>query len=892
MSKKTDDFRSLEKIAFVLADETKKLLLAELVCVVEYTYSKTEVLSCIPAKTIDKALIYPHEVFYILKTLQQENIHNIDENAIHSEHLKQYFPLFNYKKYKIIPIYSDELRIITLEIYGETKSVMHLKKNILSSITEIFQKTFLSRIMLEKDMLKVTMNETIIKFLDRIRNTLDEEELEKIILEEISHSFGADRSFFIRSYIENPQVPRMGKEYLANPYAKSLIGNNLDYKSVWEQLKETQVNPPVFVIENSEKFIKQNKLENSPIDIFIRESQIKSSYPFLIYEDAAQSMYLVLQFTRRTVILDKNDFEVMELLSKQAHIALVQAKLYSNLIQNSKEEKLLIDLISTIRSSFTLSKIANEFTTKVGLFFDAERCTIRFFDQNKKEFKGYSEAFEYKKNYIVTGTKDMNLQKELGEFLLNSEKFHDTITIRYSKDLTGKDFEFKADIIKYFERYNTKTYLGAFVRYNGILLGILALQFKDDINIKRHQEELIKALADQMGIAIYQSELYFNIQNVAKKEKFLKEIYVDTLGMQTKEQLYRYFSEKLSLLLGTVGSVFIEFKDNNNKEYFEYYQDNYKGISNHIKSDFLQEIINKKKDGYYCNLPSEDINRSFIKRTGITCIGYISVDNDKSVIIFFDKKRDFTTFEKNMLTSLIEVISKTIKDIMQQTEIKKLRETFLSTLTHDLQVPIIAQRNAIEYLQSVKNSNEEKTKEILDYLKESNEQVFVMIKILSAIYRYEAGKKELSKTEFNMYQAMDETIQNFSELLEKNNMTINKKYDAEFSEIFADKTEIKKILVAFFTNILDVAQNGEIKIEIKNNNKSISCCLGVENANFSPKLSETIFDRDSMALKLDRLIGEGLSLYLGKLIALAHGGKIYINEHGSGNIFCLELPII
>ena len=79
--------------------------------------------------------------------------------------------------------------------------------------------------------------------------------------------------------------PILGKEYLGNPYVKSLKGNNLDFASVWEQLENNKINPPVFVIEDSTKFIKQNKLEGTPIDTYLQNSRIKSSYPFLIYEN-------------------------------------------------------------------------------------------------------------------------------------------------------------------------------------------------------------------------------------------------------------------------------------------------------------------------------------------------------------------------------------------------------------------------------------------------------------------------------------------------------------------------------------------------------------------------------------------------------------------------------
>ena len=195
--KKIDDFSNLQKLAFLLADEAKKLFGAEFVCVVEYTYSKSTFLTSVPSKLSDKTSFSPHEVFFILKTLIGQKIDYISEKDIQSEHIKQYFPLFEHDTYRIISIFNDDLRIITLEIYGKTGK--RPSSSFWEKITGVFKKAFYTRITYQEDIRKVSTNETIIRFLDRIRYTLDEDELEKIILEEISHSFEADRAFFIKS---------------------------------------------------------------------------------------------------------------------------------------------------------------------------------------------------------------------------------------------------------------------------------------------------------------------------------------------------------------------------------------------------------------------------------------------------------------------------------------------------------------------------------------------------------------------------------------------------------------------------------------------------------------------------------------------------------------------
>ena len=296
-------------------------------------------------------------------------------------------------------------------------------------------------------------NEIIIKFLDRIRNTLDEKEIEKQVLKEICEAFSVDRAYFLKTDKGTRNKPSLEIEYLENPYVKSLRDSEINTDEVWQQIKSINTTSPVFVIENSDKFIAKNNLKGTPLEIFIKKSQIKSSYPFIIYEDEHIATYLVIQYTGKTVILDKNDLEILELLTKQTNIALTQAKLYAKLIKNSQKEKLLLDLISVLRSTLDLKKVANEFTQKVGEFFEADRCIIRFFDTGTKEFRGYNEAFEYKKYFYTSSTKDLDIHGEIEKFLLESEKFHDTLSIQNAPENFDNDFKYKEIVLKY---YNSK----------------------------------------------------------------------------------------------------------------------------------------------------------------------------------------------------------------------------------------------------------------------------------------------------------------------------------------------------------------------------------------------------------------------------------------------------
>ena len=58
------------------------------------------------------------------------------------------------------------------------------------------------------------------------------------------------------------------------------------------------------------------------------------------------------------------------------------------------------------------------------------------------------------------------------------------------------------------------------------------------------------------------------------------------------------------------------------------------------------------------------------------------------------------------------------------------------------------------------------------------------------------------------------------------------------------------------------------------------------------KHGKIIFDRNIITNNIEHRVGEGIYLYLAKLIITEHSGKIYINnKEGMGNIFCVEFSL-
>ena len=169
-----------------------------------------------------------------------------------------------------------------------------------------------------------------------------------------------------------------------------------------------------------------------------------------------------------------------------------------------------------------------------------------------------------------------------------------------------------------------------------------------------------------------------------------------------------------------------------------------------------------------------------------------------------------------------------------------------------------------------------------------------MLRALTSVYKYEAKKKELSRENCNIEEILDEAISKAKNRFEKKNITITKEIETTNFEVFVDFIEITKVIIILLRMAADESNdNAEILITVSEENQYLKCCITSEGGIYREDLSKIISDNKLRLDTVEHRIGEGIYLYLAKLIINAHNGKIYINSKQSeGNIFCIELEKI
>lgn len=234
-----------------------------------------------------------------------------------------------------------------------------------------------------------------------------------------------------------------------------------------------------------------------------------------------------------------------------------------------------------------------------------------------------------------------------------------------------------------------------------------------------------------------------------------------------------------------------------------------------------------------------------------------------------------------------------IRDISVQKEMERLRDDFIATLTHDLRTPLLAAIQTLQFFLDGSLGNlEDKQKMLLDTMKKSNQDMLGLVNALLEVYKYESGKLNLFKSVFSINDLIKQCYEEVESLAKNKNIElIEDVSNTEDIEIYADKNEIRRVIMNFLGNAINYTLEYG-RIEIKTGMQSKDVIFSVKdngigiNKNDIPKL----FKRFSQGTSQKRSASTGLGLYLSKQIIEAHSGKIWLeSDKGKGSEFSFLL---
>lgn len=222
-----------------------------------------------------------------------------------------------------------------------------------------------------------------------------------------------------------------------------------------------------------------------------------------------------------------------------------------------------------------------------------------------------------------------------------------------------------------------------------------------------------------------------------------------------------------------------------------------------------------------------------------------------------------------------------IRDIRAQKEMERLRDDFVATLTHDLRTPLLAAIQTLKFfLDGSLGKLEDKQKVLLSTMQKSNEDLLGLVNALLEVYKYEAGKLTLCKTNFLLKDLAIQCYKELAPLAEHKNIEFNLIFNPQENlTINADRGEIRRVITNLCGNAINYTNlGGTIEFEIKEQEGDILFSVRDNGNGIPPEDIPNLFKRFSQGTSKKRSTGTGLGLYLSRQIVEAHDGKIWLES--------------
>jgi signal transduction histidine kinase len=239
-------------------------------------------------------------------------------------------------------------------------------------------------------------------------------------------------------------------------------------------------------------------------------------------------------------------------------------------------------------------------------------------------------------------------------------------------------------------------------------------------------------------------------------------------------------------------------------------------------------------------------------------------------------------------------IGLTLRAVMREARISRLKTDFVSSVSHDLRTPLTSIRMFTETLLLGRVQSREEEKECLEIIAHEAERLSRLTERILDFARMEAGRKPYNLVPTRLTDVIDHALAATRPLVQEQGFEVAVEVAPDLPAVPADPDALVEALINLLTNAIKYSpEDKHITLTARRAGAGVAIAvadrgIGIAKGEHA-RIFETFYRVDCR--RTTEVDGSGIGLSLVKHIVDAHGGKIDVDSSpGRGSVFTIHLP--
>ena len=595
---------------------------------------------------------------------------------------------------------------------------------------------------------------------------------------------------------------------------------------------------------------------------------------------------LLFAHVDRTYNFSPEEVELARTIVNQGAIALQNARLFaetrsltedlenrvvlrtSELAEEHQRTETLLRIITELSASLDLDQVLNRTLHVLNEFVEAERVMILISREGQRDLQ--TLAYLGSQNEPV-----LDMQSSAEQVLA-------WWVMRNRKAALISDLHDDARWVQPAEGSSAiRSALAAPLMIGAEALGALLMFAKEPAHFSNDHLDLVQAAANQVAVAVNNSELYRLIRDQAEglgsmlrnqqietsRSRAILEAVADGVVVTDATMKITLFNASAEKILGMERGQVV----GKSLEHFT-------GLFGKAAHSWMETIKYWSQDGSTYQL-------------GDTHTEQITLEDGKVVSV--------RLAPVSLRSDFLGTVS-IFQDITHQVEVDRLKSEFVATVSHELRTPMTSIKGYVEILlMGAAGELNEQQSRFLEVVRENNDRLAVLVNDLLDISKIESGRISLVRSPLDLEGLVDNELDVLARKITEDHKEIRleKIVEPDLPRVYADMERVRQIL----TNLLDNAyqynmDGGRVTVRLKRSGEAVQVDVQDAGVGIPPDEQPQVFERffrGESPLMLG-VAGTGLGLSIVKSLVHMHGGEIWLESsgvYGEGTTFSFTLPI-